>query len=42
MMAPARFAKAWTQGVEEGSVIPFLDPAKALRSTENGSFSALG
>ena len=39
MMAPARFAKAWAQAVNEGKVIPFADPAKALRSTENASFS---
>jgi putative transposase len=39
MMAPVRFAKAWAQAVKEGKVIPFVDPAKALRSTENVSFS---
>ena len=39
MMAPARFAKAWAQAVKEGKVVPFADPAKALRSTEHVSFS---
>ena len=39
MMAPARFARAWAQAVKEGKVIPFTDPAKALRSPESGSFS---
>jgi putative transposase len=39
MMAPAKFARAWAQAVKEGKVIPFADPAKALRSTENVSFS---
>jgi putative transposase len=39
MMAPARFAKAWAQAVKEGKVIPFVDPAKALRSTEDVSLS---
>jgi len=39
MMAPARFAKAWAQAVKEGKVIPFVDPAKALRSTESVAFS---
>ncbi len=41
MMAPARFARAWAQAVQEGKVIPFTDPAKALRSPENGSSSTL-
>ncbi len=40
MMAPAEFARAWAQAVKEGKVIPFTDPAKALRSIESGSFSA--
>ena len=39
MMTPARFARAWAQAVKEGKVIPIADPAKALRSSENGSFS---
>ena len=39
MMAPARFAKAWAQAAKEGKVIPFADPAQALRSTENVSYS---
>jgi putative transposase len=39
MMAPARFARAWAQTAQEGKVIPFTDPAKALRPIENGSFS---
>ncbi len=39
MMAPARFARAWAQAAKEGKVIPFTEPAKALRSTEKGSFS---
>jgi hypothetical protein len=39
MMAPAKFAKAWREAVAEGKVIPFTDPAKALRSPENSSSS---
>ena len=39
MMAPARFARAWRQAAQEGKVIPFTDPAKALRSPENAYFS---
>jgi hypothetical protein len=39
MMAPARFARAWTQAVKEGKVIPFADSAKALRSSERSSLS---
>jgi putative transposase len=39
MMAPARFAKAWREAAAEGKVIPFTDPAKALRSTESSSLS---
>jgi putative transposase len=40
MMTPARFAKAWAQAAKEGKVIPFTDPAKAVRSSENDSLSA--
>ena len=39
MMAPAKFARAWRQAAAEGKVIAFSDPAKALRSPENASFS---
>jgi putative transposase len=39
MMAPAKFARAWRQATDEGKVVPFIDPAKALRSAENASFS---
>jgi len=39
MMAPAKFARAWRQAAEEGKVIPFADPAEALRSPENGYLS---
>ena len=39
MMAPAKFARAWRQAAKEGKVIPLTDPAKALRSTGNVSFS---
>ncbi len=39
MMAPARFARAWSQAAEEGKVIPLTNPAKALRSPENASLS---
>jgi putative transposase len=39
MMAPARFGRAWRQAAQEGKVIPFTDPAKALRSPENSSTS---
>ena len=39
MMAPAKFARAWRKAAAEGKVIPFSDPAKALRSAERGSFS---
>jgi len=39
MMAPAKFARAWAQAEQEGKVIPFTDPAKALRSTERSSLS---
>ena len=39
MMAPARFARAWRQAAQEGKVIPFTNPAKALRSPESGSQS---
>ena len=39
MMTPARFAKAWPLATQEGKVIPFTDPVKALRSTESGSVS---
>ena len=39
MMAPARFARAWRQAAQDGKVIPFSDPAKALRSLERSSFS---
>ena len=40
MMAPAKFARAWRHALQEGKVIPFSDPAKALRSPENASLSA--
>jgi putative transposase len=39
MMTPARFARAWRQATIEGKVIPFTDPAKALRSPDSASFS---
>jgi putative transposase len=39
MMAPARFARAWARAAKGGKVIPFSDPAKALRSLERSSFS---
>ena len=39
MMAPARFARAWSQAAEEGKVIPLRNPAKALRATANAPFS---
>jgi Integrase core domain len=41
LIAPAKFARAWRQAAAEGKVIPFTDPAKALRSSENASFSPL-
>jgi putative transposase len=40
MIAPAKFARAWRRAAEEGKVIPFSDPAKALRSLETASLSA--
>ena len=40
MMAPAKFARAWRRATEEGKVIPFSDPGKALRSSEKTSLSA--
>lgn len=40
MMTPARFAKAWSQAAKEGKVIPFTNPAKALKSAENARSSA--
>ncbi len=39
MMAPARFARGWRLATQQGKVIPFTDPVKALRSTANGSVS---
>jgi putative transposase len=39
MMAPARFARAWSQAAQEGKVIPFTSPVKALRSPENAPAS---
>jgi putative transposase len=40
MMAPASFARAWRQAAQESKVIPFTNPAKALRSAENAPLSA--
>ena len=40
MMAPARFARACAQATKEGKVIPFTDPAKALRSLGTAPVSA--
>ena len=37
MMAPAKFARAWREAVDKGKVIPFTDPAKTRRSSENAS-----
>jgi putative transposase len=39
MMAPAAFARAWRQAVNEGKVIPFTNPAKELRAAYSASFS---
>jgi len=40
MMAPTSFARAWRQAAQEGKVVPFTNPAKALRSAENAPLSA--
>jgi putative transposase len=40
MMAPAKFAKAWRQGVEEGKVITLTAAAQALRSLQKASLAA--
>jgi putative transposase len=40
MMAPAKFARAWREATEEGKMIPFTNPANALRSPEDASPSA--
>jgi putative transposase len=39
MMTPAKFARAWRKGAEEGKVITFTTPAQGLRSPQKGSFS---